>query len=519
MNRSPARVRSVFLGALAGAALMVFAHPAALHAAAERPNIIFIFTDDHAAHAIGAYGSKINQTPNIDRLAKEGMRFNHCLVTNSLCGPSRACILTGKYSHKNGFYRNGNRFDGSQTTFPKILQKHGYQTAMLGKWHLASDPTGFNYWEVLLGQGTYYNPRMKSAGGLKKYVGYTTDIITDLALDWLDRGRDKSKPFLLMYQHKAPHRNWQPGPKHLTMYDDVDIPEPETFFDDYSGRASPAHDQEMTVARHLTPNDLKLVPPRNLTPEQLKAWNAAYGPKNEAFEKANLQGNELVHWKYERYIKDYLRCVASVDDNIGRVLDYLDKTGLAKNTVVVYSSDQGWFLGDHGWFDKRWMYEESLTMPLIVRWPGMVAPGSVNNDMVSNVDFAETILDMAGLADEIPDAMQGRSFVPLLKGETPSDWRKLFYYHYYEFPGAHSVAKHYGVRTERYKLIDYYASGEWELFDLEKDPHELKSVYADPEYASVVSELKVELSRLQRELDDSEPHKPVPGDPELRGER
>ena len=488
-------------------------------AASQRPNIIFIFTDDHAAHAISAYGSKVNKTPNIDRLATEGMRFDRCLVTNSICGPSRACILTGKYSHKNGFFRNGNRFDGSQMTFPKILQKGGYQTAMIGKWHLSSDPTGFDYWEVLKGQGPYYNPPMKTADGTNKHVGYTTEIITDLALRWLKTDRDQDKPFMLMYQHKAPHRNWQPGPKYLSMYDGVTIPEPPTLFDDWSGRASPARNQAMTVAGHLSEKDLKLTAPTNLTKEQLEAWNAAYGPKNAAFERAHLQGKDLIRWKYQRYVKDYLRCVASVDDNIGRVLKYLDDTGLAENTVVIYSSDQGWYLGDHGWYDKRWMYEESLLMPFIVRWPGVVKPGTVNADMVSNVDFAETFLDIAGMADQTPSDMQGRSFASLMRGNTPSDWRESFYYHYYEFPGAHSVAKHYGVRTSTHKLIHYYRVGEWELFDLMKDPDEMDSRYGDPAYANITSKLKAEIVRLQTELEEPDPRKPVPGDPELRPTR
>ncbi|MDP6928541.1 MAG: sulfatase [Planctomycetota bacterium] len=488
-------------------------------AASQRPNIIFIFTDDHAAHAISAYGSKVNKTPNIDRLATEGMRFDRCLVTNSICGPSRACILTGKYSHKNGFFRNGNRFDGSQMTFPKILQKGGYQTAMIGKWHLSSDPTGFDYWEVLKGQGPYYNPPMKTADGTNKHVGYTTEIITDLALRWLKTDRDQDKPFMLMYQHKAPHRNWQPGPKYLSMYDGVTIPEPPTLFDDWSGRASPARNQAMTVAGHLSEKDLKLTAPTNLTKEQLEAWNAAYGPKNAAFERAHLQGKDLTRWKYQRYVKDYLRCVASVDDNIGRVLKYLDDTGLAENTVVIYSSDQGWYLGDHGWYDKRWMYEESLLMPFIVRWPGVVKPGTVNADMVSNVDFAETFLDIAGMADQTPSDMQGRSFASLMRGNTPSDWRESFYYHYYEFPGAHSVAKHYGVRTSTHKLIHYYRVGEWELFDLMKDPDEMDSRYGDPAYANITSKLKAEIVRLQTELEEPDPRKPVPGDPELRPTR
>ena len=474
---------------------------AALLQAAPRPNIIFVFTDDHAAHAISAYGSKINTTPHMDRIAREGMLFKKCYVSNSICGPSRAVILTGKYNHLNGYFRNGLTFDGAQMTFPKLLRKAGYTTAMIGKWHLKSTPTGFDYFDVLIGQGPYYNPRMKTTDEDGKVVtrphtGYTTDIITDKALAWLKKDRDPKQPFMLMYQHKAPHRNWQPGPKYLNMFDGVDIPEPETLWDDYEGRTSAAHKQAMTVARHLNPNDLKLnAGPRNLTPAQKKTWDAAYGPKNEAFRKANLQGKALVKWKYQRYIKDYLRCVQSVDDNLGRVLDYLDQSGLAKNTIVIYSSDQGWYLGDHGWYDKRWMYEESLVMPLLVRWPGVVKPGSVNTDIVSNLDFAETFLDIAGVKS--PKDMQGHSLVPLLKGRTPKDWRTHFYYHYYEFPGAHSVARHYGVTNGRHKLIYFYQNDEWELFDLGKDPNELTSVYGNSDYAKVQSDLLAELKRLR----------------------
>jgi arylsulfatase A-like enzyme len=481
--------------------------------AEERPNILFVFTDDHCVQAMSCYGSKVNKTPNMDRLATGGMRFTNCFVTNSLCGPSRAVILTGKYSHLNGFIRNGNTFNGAQQTFPKLLQKAGYQTAIFGKWHLKSTPTGFDHFEVLIGQGPYYNPRMRTLDTegkviTRKHTGYTTDIITDLTLEYLQKIRDKNKPFMLMFQHKAPHRNWQPGPKYLTMYDDVDIPEPETLWDDYANRASPAHNQAMTIARHLTPNDLKLTTPRGLTEEQLKAWNKAYAPKNEAFRKANLQGKDLVKWKYQRFVKDYLRCVASVDDNLGRVLDYLAESGLAKNTVVIYSSDQGWYLGDHGWFDKRWMYEESLRTPLLVRWPGVVKAGSVNKDITSNLDFAETFLDIAGA--KVPDDMQGRSLVSLLKGKTPSDWRKSFYYHYYEFPGAHNVARHYGVRTQTHKLIHYYQLGEWELFDLTRDPHELRSVYDNPKYAEVQKDLMAELKRLREHYKVPEDNTPLP---------
>lgn len=460
------------------------------------PNILLVFTDDHASHAISAYGSKINRTPNLDRLAKEGVLFRNCFVTNSICAPSRAVVLTGKHSHVNGVIDNAVSFDGSQQTFPKLLQKAGYQTAMIGKWHLKSDPTGFDHWNILIGQGTYYNPVFKTPAGNIKKVGYTTDLIGDMTVDWLDKQRDKSKPFMLFCQHKAPHREWEPAPRHLTLYDDVTIPEPPTLFDDYSGRTSSAGKQEMTVSEHLTPRDLKLTPPTNLTPEQLKAWHGAYDPKNEEFKKANLTGEDLVRWKYQRYIKDYLRCVTAVDENVGRILDYLDKSGLAKNTVVVYCSDQGFYLGDHGWFDKRWMYEDSLRTPLMIRWPGIAKAGTENKDLVQNLDFAQTFLDIAGVAS--PGDLQGRSLVPLLKGERPSDWRKSIYYHYYEFPAVHMVQRHYGVRTDRYKLIHFYPVDEWELYDLQKDPNELRSVYVDPAYAAVVKELKGELTRLRQ---------------------
>ena len=443
----------------------------------------------------------------MDKLAREGMIFHNSFCTNSICGPSRAVILTGKHSHLNGFMTNGNTFDGSQQPFPKLMRKAGYQTAMVGKWHLKTEPTGFDFWEVLIGQGPYYNPPMRTPQGNKKYTGYTTEIVTDIALDFLKNKRDKEKPFVLMYQHKAPHRNWAPGPGYLNMYDDVTIPEPATLFDKWENRTSAAKTQTMTIERHLSANDLKLTTPRGLTKEQLAAWNAAYGPKNEAFRKAKLEGKALVRWKYQRYIKDYLRCIAAVDDNIGRVLGYLDDEGLAGNTIVIYSSDQGFYLGDHGWFDKRWMYEESLRMPLIVRWPGVIKPGSTNHHLVQNLDYAETFLDVAGIA--IPDDMQGRSLAPLFRGESPADWRDSIYYHYLEYPGAHSVRRHYGVRTRTHKLIRYYNINEWELFDLSKDPDELMSVHGKEEYASVQKDLEGELTRLQKLYADNEPEKSV----------
>ena len=468
---------------------------------AGRPNILFVFSDDHAYQAISAYGSRLNSTPHMDRLSAEGLRFDNCYVTNSICGPMRAVILTGKYSHKNGFMVNGNRFDGEQQTFPKLLQQVGYQTAVIGKWHLGTAPTGFDYSEVLIGQGPYYNPPMLRGGERIEHVGYTTDIITDRALEWLADGRDASKPFLLMYQHKAPHRPWEPGPRYLHLYDDVTLPEPPTLFENYEGRGRPVQQQDMTIAETMTERDLKLVPPPNLNALQLQAWNAAYGPKNEAFRGAKLEGRELVRWKYQRYVKDYLRCVASVDDNLGRVLSYLDVTGLADNTIVIYCSDQGFYLGEHGWFDKRWMYEETLRTPFLVRWPGVIEPGSFNDDIVSPVDFAATFLDIAGA--DVPGDLQGRSLVPLFKGNTPEDWRKAFYYHYYEYPGWHYVRRHYGVTDTRYKLIHFYEPqvDEWELYDLRFDGNELNNLAGQPAYARVEERLRMQLDNLRKELE------------------
>jgi arylsulfatase A-like enzyme len=467
----------------------------------KHPNIVFIFSDDHGYQAISAYGSKVNQTPNIDRLAREGMRFDRCLVPNSICGPSRATVLTGKYSHINGFYNNTNsRFDGSQVTFPKLLQKAGYQTAMVGKWHLVSNPTGFDYWEILPGQGQYYNPPMVRNGQRVRHNGYVTDIITDITLDWLKNKRDPNKPFLVMCHHKAPHRDWQPNLKYLAHSDGVMFPEPDTLFDDYSGRGQAEKTQDMTIEKTMDDRDLKFTAPAALTPEQRKTWDAYYEPRNAAFREANPKGKDLVRWKYQRYLHDYLACIASVDESAGRVLDYLKETGLDRDTIVVYSSDQGFYLGEHGWFDKRWIFEESLRTPLLIRWPGVVKPGSVNADIVSNLDFAETFLEAAGLP--VPEEMQGRSLVSLLKGHAPGDWRKSFYYHYYEYPGPHSVRRHYGVVTSRYKLVHFYEPemNYWELFDLQTDPHELRSVLGQAAYAVVKLELERELTRLRTDL-------------------
>jgi arylsulfatase A-like enzyme len=468
----------------------------------KRPNIVFLFGDDHAYQAIGAYNDPRRpvETPAIDRIGREGMRFDRCVVPNSICGPSRATILTGKYSHRNGFYNNSNsRFDGSQPTFPKMLRAAGYQTALIGKWHLVTEPTGFDEWHILPGQGVYYNPPMIHNGRRVTHRGYTTDLIVDFSLEWL-KSRDRSRPFLLMCQQKAPHRQWEPPPRHLGHDKDRVYPEPETLFDDYAGRGKAERDQDMTIAATMTQADLKLTPPAGLDPDQRRAWDAYYEPRNAAFRKANPQGKDLVRWKYQRYMHDYLGCVKAVDDGVGRLLKFLDDEGLAENTIVVYSADQGFYLGEHGWFDKRWIFEESLRAPLLVRWPGVTKPGSTSAKLVSNLDFAETFLEAAGLP--IPGDMQGRSLVPILKGQDPPDWRKSFYYEYYEYPQPHHVRPHYGVVTDRYKLVHFYGPDmdSWELFDLRNDPRELRNAVDDEANRKVVDELKAEVARLRTEL-------------------
>ncbi|QDV64698.1 sulfatase/phosphatase domain-containing protein [Crateriforma conspicua] len=474
---------------------------------AKRPNILFVFSDDHATQAIGAYGSKINQTPHLDRIASDGMLFRNSFCANSICGPSRACILTGKHSHINGFRRNGNRFDGSQVTFPKLLQDVGYQTALIGKWHLGTDPTGFDHWEVLPGQGNYYNPVFLQMGGdRKQYEGYVTDIITEQALDWL-KNRDEDKPFLMMCQHKAPHRNWSPPPRHFSLYKDTDVPVPETLFDDYQGRSELLKENEMSIADHMYwQHDMKFQGEnqfpehfasgiinreyQRMTDQQKAAWDAAYGPENEALIKSIRDGSmseqDIVRWKYQRYIKDYLRCVQAVDDSVGQLLNYLDDSGLAENTIVIYSSDQGFYLGEHGWYDKRWMFEESLQMPFIIRWPGKVKSGVESKALIQNIDYAPTFLEIAGAG--VPDEIQGRSMVSMLKneGKATSDWRDAIYYAYYENAAVHNVPLHDGVRTDRYKLMYFARTRQWNLFDLQTDPLELKSVHDDPQYASIL---------------------------------
>ncbi len=475
--------------------------------AAKTPNIVFIFCDDLTCQAISTYGDKrkLLETPNMDRIAKEGMRFDRCLVTNSICGPSRAVIQTGKYSHANGFYNNSNsKFDSTQPTFPKVMQKSGYQMAVIGKWHLMTDPVGYDYWNVLPGQGAYYNPPMIDNGKNIKYSGYTTDIIGDLTLDWL-KGRDKTKPFMMMCQHKAPHREWEPPLRLLNFDNDRIYEEPETLFDSYSGRSKAVSDHDMGIDRTMTDSDVKLKAPGTLSAEERKTWDAYYEPRNDKYRANVPAGRDLVKWRYQRYMHDYLACVKAVDENVGRVLDYLDKEGLAENTVVILSSDQGFFLGEHGWFDKRWIFEESLRTPMLVRWPGVIKPGTSSSQIVSLIDFASTFLDIAG-APNLPD-VHGRSIVPLMKGETPADWRKSLYYHYYEYPVPHRVRPHYGVITDQFKLVHYYKPDvdDWELLDRKADPLEVKDFYNDPAYANTVKELKAEILRLQAEVKETMP--------------
>jgi arylsulfatase A-like enzyme len=483
-----------------------------------RPNIVYIMSDDHAYQAISAYGGMLKDlapTPNIDRIAANGMRFNRCLVTNSISGPCRAVVLTGKYSHLNGFLANEKQpaFDGSQQTFPKLLQTAGYSTSMIGKWHLGSDPTGFEHWEILPGQGNYYNPDFITREGRHTEKGYVTELITAKSIRWISEVKNSGKPFMLMMHHKAPHREWQPGPKELSLYKDVTFPEPSSLFDDYSNRGAAEKTQDMTISKTMRlEEDLKMYKDRSkmkttglsrMNEEQMKAWDAVYDTIIRNFYESDLTGKDLIRFKYQRYLQDYLGCIAAVDKSVGEILDFLKENGLDKNTIVIYASDQGFYLGEHGWFDKRWMFEQSYRTPLLIQWPGITRPGSVNEDMVSNLDFAETILDMAGV--EVPSDMQGRSMVPVLKGKTPVNWRKEHYYHYYEYPGSHMVKRHYGISTERYKLIHYYYDiDEWELYDIKSDPQEMRNVYNDPAYISVRDNLHKRLSELMKRYKDSD---------------
>lgn len=476
----------------------------------ERPNIIYIMSDDHAAHAISAYNGiykDVAPTPNIDRLAAEGAIFMNTFCTNSICGPSRASILTGKYSHRNGFYKNegGVQFDGSQSTFPKYLKEAGYTTAMVGKWHLGSEPTGFDYYKYHIlsgGQGTYWNPTYNENGTEVSETGYATNFAGDFALDWLENKRDKSKPFCLLYQFKAPHRAWKPDSIYMELFEGIEMPYPETFNDDYSGRELTAGNTMMTIENHLTRKDLKMTPPPGLSPQELHLWERT-GDKGEYVSPSDtLSGMALKRWKYQKYIKDYLACVRSVDDNVGRLLTYLDESGLAENTIVVYTADQGFYLGDHGWYDKRFMYEESLRMPFLIRYPGSIDPGQKMEQLTLNIDFGPTLLDMAGV--KIAGDMQGESFAPMLRGEDQYEWRDAIYYHYYEYPKWHQVQPHYGIRTGQYKLIHfYYDIDVWELYDLKEDPHEMNNLYELPEHEALIKDLKERLLQLQEQYGDN----------------
>ena len=472
--------------------------------APDRPNILFIMSDDHAYQAISAYRDHLIQTPNIDRIAREGMIYQNAFVTNSICAPSRAVLLTGKHSYANGVLDNSLPFDGSQDTFIKHLGEAGYETAMIGKWHLKTRPEGFSYYNILRGQGEYYNPFFITAEDTSRMEGYVTDLITDLAVNWL-RNRDEGKPFCMLLHHKAPHRNWMPNLKHLSLFNDRDLPVPETYFDDYSTRSAAAHQQEMEIARDMRDTwDFKIKPidpdldnweDRGyariygmMSDEQKKIWDAYYDPLNDAYLNANMDDREKAIWKYQRYIKDYLRCIVSVDENIGRVLDELDDLGLTGNTLVVYTSDQGFYLGEHGWFDKRFMYEESLRTPLLMRFPGQIEAGTLNENLVQNLDFASTFMDVAGIASGFG---HGKSLVPLFSQKNLPGWRDYIYYHYFEYPAEHRVKRHYGIRTDRYKLIHfYYDIDAWEFYDLDKDPSEMNNVINDPDYQGIIQSLK-----------------------------
>jgi arylsulfatase A-like enzyme len=476
----------------------------------KRPNIIFILSDDHAYQAISAYGSRLAVTPNIDRIAREGAIFTRAMVTNSICGPSRATLLTGKYSHKNGYTLNERKFNTDQPVFPMLMRENGYQTAWIGKWHLGNLPKGFDYFRILNGQGEYYNPDIIGPADTVRTEGYVTDIITRLTEDWLG-SRDTSKPFMLVVGEKATHREWLPDIQDLGAFDGKEFRLPPTFHDDYAGRRAAA-DADMTIERTMRlKEDLKVHADyersgiyNRFTPEQKKSFYEYYENKvSREFDARHDTGEALLRWKYQRYLKDYLSVAKSMDRNIGKLLDYLDAKGLARNTVVVYTSDQGFFLGEHGWFDKRWIYEESLRTPFVMRYPDVIKPGTTVSAITLNVDWAPTILDIAGI--KAPADMQGVSFLPVASGKKPANWRKAMYYHYYEFPQPHHVYPHFGIRTERWVLARFYGPGNfWELYDLDTDPHELKNLYNDAAYRGKIAELKAQLKGLILQYDDKE---------------
>ncbi|HDS07798.1 MAG TPA: DUF4976 domain-containing protein [Bacteroides sp.] len=512
-------------------AVLLFSFQACKTGKAEEPsppNIIFIMSDDHAYQAISAYSDHLIETPQIDRIASEGMLFTNACVTNSICAPSRATILTGKHCHLHGKIDNRFPFDTTQMTFPQLFREAGYQTAMFGKLHFGNNPKGIDEFKILPGQGAYHNPDFITNEGNIRIEGYTTDIITDLTLDWMKNRRDPEKPFLLFYLHKAPHREWLPAERHFREYIHKTFPEPPTLFDDYRGRGAAAREAEMNILEHqnwagdskLDPgvmDELGIEPASDwdkqaavnnlgrMTEPQRAAWDEVYGSMNEEFRERypSMDEGDLMRWRYQRYMQDYLGCIAAVDEGVGALLDYLDEAGLTENTLVVYTSDQGFYLGEHGWFDKRFIYDESFKTPLLVRWPGVTEPGSVSDEMVQNLDFAQTLLDAAGI--EAPGDMQGKSLVPLLRGDADTWDRDAVYYHYYEYPAVHMVKRHYGIVTREYKLAHfYYDIDEWELYDRMKDPMELKNVYNDPAYSILVDSLKTELAALREKYGDSE---------------
>ncbi len=483
----------------------------------QSPNIVFIMTDDHAKRAVSAYSTELLETPHIDRLGKSGITFDNAFVTNSICGPSRAVFLTGKFSHINGFKANQDTFDGNQATLPKYLQKAGYYTSVVGKWHLKSTPQGFDEYKVLIGQGEYYNPTIITENDTSVIEGYSTNIITDLAMDVMNRAKESNKPFFVMVHQKAPHRNWMPDSKHLRLAE-KDYPLPDTFYDNYETRTAAAREQDIEIDDMYLGLDMKLpvfskeeetgtggnpkVASYNwwkhnyesLTSEQRAAWDAYYSPLINEYYESNLSGKDLTEWKYKRYINDYAKCIMSVDDNLGRILDYLDENDLADNTLIIYTSDQGFFLGEHGWYDKRFMYEPSLAIPLLMRYPKKMKKGIRVKELVQNLDLAPTILDAAGV--DIPEDMQGKSLLQFFSDKKPGNWRKKIYYHYYQDGVWHYVKKHLGIRDDRYKLIYFYDIDDWELYDLVKDPEEVENLYHLDEYSHLTDSLKGELKGL-----------------------
>ncbi|MEN9734457.1 MAG: hypothetical protein RLZ45_2452 [Verrucomicrobiota bacterium] len=467
-----------------------------------RPNILFIMTDDHATQAIGAYGSRVNQTPNLDRLGAQGLRLDRCYAVNSICTPSRATLLTGQYSHRNGV-PVFNDLDPARTTVAHRMRDAGYYTAMIGKWHLGSDPQGFDHWEILPGQGRYNDPVLYDRDGHRIYRGYVTDIITRLTREVLEK-RPKDRPFFVMCHHKAPHREWTPSDRYRREFALKTIPEPRTLWDDHAGRADALREQRQSIFRNLSRYDLKLTPPEDLSPADRQRWLNEV-PTEVSWmvdgQPTVLRGRDLDRWKYQRYMQDYLGCVQSVDDSVGELMDWLDSNGLRENTLVIYTSDQGFFLGEHGMYDKRFMYEPSSRMPFLARWPAGIQPGSTSESLAINCDFAPTFLELAGA--RIPEEMQGRSLVPLFQGKIPAGWRSDIYYRYYHDPGHHNTRAHYGIRTATHKLIHYWKADQWELFDLVQDPDELRNRYADADQATRVADLKARLRRLQSDLGDT----------------